>query len=319
MEKQRIDAIDIAKGLGILLVYIGHVPPCKFVVRFIYNFHMPLFFFLSGLFLDEKKYGFKDFVINRSKSLLIPLVTFCVFAKITNYIPEFNFRNDLLSLGLGGAALWFLPVLYCSELIVFCLWKLFKKQYVRLCLCFSFFAVALIVSRYSPIQPFLVFALHAVPLASAFLSLGSVLGASVMDYYKYDSKCYIWFYALSLVILIGCAYLIKDFNNMCYGHLMYGFWGCLLAFIGILMIIILSKYIDVKNVCILKRILVYCGQNSLAIFGLHLSFKGIYIRVFGDMTINSPLHYMLGNLGILGGVFLLILFINKRLSWCIGK
>ena len=60
----RVGWIDTAKGLGIMLVVVGHVmrglvasklvadtPTVSFIDAWIYAFHMPLFFFLSGLFL----------------------------------------------------------------------------------------------------------------------------------------------------------------------------------------------------------------------------------------------------------------------------
>ena len=49
---QRYEHIDIARGVAILLVVLGH--SCLTVEnslnRFILSFHMPLFFFLSGVF-----------------------------------------------------------------------------------------------------------------------------------------------------------------------------------------------------------------------------------------------------------------------------
>src|SRR5512144_3032083 len=55
--KKRLEYIDIAKGIGILLVVMGHndfslVSP--FFYKFIYAFHMPLFFFLSGMFFKAE-------------------------------------------------------------------------------------------------------------------------------------------------------------------------------------------------------------------------------------------------------------------------
>ena len=52
---KRIEYLDIAKGVGILLVVLGHNDfevISLFVQRLIYSFHMPLFFFLSGYFLN---------------------------------------------------------------------------------------------------------------------------------------------------------------------------------------------------------------------------------------------------------------------------
>lgn len=49
MFMERIKDIDIAKGIGILLVIIGHSFPESYIQRLCYCFHMPLFFFISGL------------------------------------------------------------------------------------------------------------------------------------------------------------------------------------------------------------------------------------------------------------------------------
>ena len=54
MEKTRDIAFDIAKGIGIILVVVGHYIPAgapKWYVDFIdfiYYFHMPLFFIVAG-------------------------------------------------------------------------------------------------------------------------------------------------------------------------------------------------------------------------------------------------------------------------------
>lgn len=56
MEKVRDISFDIAKGIGIILVVIGHYVPDDAplwytgLVRFIYYFHMPLFFIIAGYF-----------------------------------------------------------------------------------------------------------------------------------------------------------------------------------------------------------------------------------------------------------------------------
>ncbi|WP_075580419.1 acyltransferase family protein [Acidaminococcus massiliensis] len=46
---QRIQWIDIAKGITIFFVIIGHTAPFDILERnMIFSFHMPLFFILSG-------------------------------------------------------------------------------------------------------------------------------------------------------------------------------------------------------------------------------------------------------------------------------
>lgn len=57
MGKIRDITFDIAKGIGIVLVVIGHyIPdnaPSWYIgfVSFVYHFHMPLFFMIAGFFL----------------------------------------------------------------------------------------------------------------------------------------------------------------------------------------------------------------------------------------------------------------------------
>ena len=68
MNTKRLDWIDIAKGIGIILVVLGHtlVPQVRetgfagFLWIFIYNFHMPLFFFYRDICLK------KDFLTTRT-------------------------------------------------------------------------------------------------------------------------------------------------------------------------------------------------------------------------------------------------------------
>lgn len=63
------------KGIGMLLVIIGH---CWFplpIRSFIFTFHMPLFFLISGYFFREKSP--KDLLLNDFKRLLIPYFITC--------------------------------------------------------------------------------------------------------------------------------------------------------------------------------------------------------------------------------------------------
>jgi len=72
--KPRLEHIDIAKGIGILLVVFGHLPQLSttgFVRAVVYSFHMPLFFFLSGLFLNPA-HGYGLEARKRFEGLLVP-------------------------------------------------------------------------------------------------------------------------------------------------------------------------------------------------------------------------------------------------------
>ena len=82
----RLTYIDLAKGFAILMVVAGHLAQyclngasAKNVFNFIYSFHMPLFFFLSGYVASLsrnriKKGNILPFFIKKLKSLLLPFL-----------------------------------------------------------------------------------------------------------------------------------------------------------------------------------------------------------------------------------------------------
>lgn len=113
--------VDSAKGLGVLLVIIGHLlysSDIPFLNRWIYSFHMPLFFFLAGFL--QKKHLHDDFVFRKAKRLLVPYTLF-VLAWIPIYLVSFLLKSQSLvdiltdALYLKGKVsnnpLWFLIVL----------------------------------------------------------------------------------------------------------------------------------------------------------------------------------------------------------------
>ena len=63
MSSKRIASIDIAKGVGMLFIIWGHVMRYGITNHWVYVFHIPLFFFLSGLVFSQERYGdFKAFL-----------------------------------------------------------------------------------------------------------------------------------------------------------------------------------------------------------------------------------------------------------------
>ena len=91
MNTKRLDWIDIAKGIGIILVVLGHtlVPQVRetgfagFLWIFIYNFHMPLFFFLSGYLFEKGLSHYTNkgkFILGKLQYLMLPYLIFSTFA-----------------------------------------------------------------------------------------------------------------------------------------------------------------------------------------------------------------------------------------------
>ena len=72
--KKRVEWIDSLRGLAMFLVILGH----SFYIRnnkirnYLYSFHMPLFFFISGLTTKRKDISFIEFIKKKAKNLLLP-------------------------------------------------------------------------------------------------------------------------------------------------------------------------------------------------------------------------------------------------------
>ncbi|MGE6538975.1 acyltransferase family protein [Bacillus luti] len=125
--KQREFWIDIAKGLSIILVVMGHSGQDTVVDDYLAWFRMPLFFALSGLLF--KPIDPSRFIIwakKRTKQLMIPYISYGLLIALLIFVSTFNlngFIKDILKLGYGGLALkgpygvfWFITCLLLSQL-----------------------------------------------------------------------------------------------------------------------------------------------------------------------------------------------------------
>ena len=116
--KKRIEWIDAVKGLGIILVILGHMTIPQMVRRFIFSFHMPLFFFVSG-YLFKNNFS-KTWCLRKCDSLLIPyalygfltIAVMHLFAKVPLDVMLGSFLR-----GNGVGVLWFLMCLFVVEIV----------------------------------------------------------------------------------------------------------------------------------------------------------------------------------------------------------
>ena len=137
MNSKRIEWVDVSKVLVIWLMVLGHIfekTGLDAVVRnMIYSFHMPFFFFISGLLYKNKTSSFWQFTIANVKSLLIPYV-FLRLCSLTLLIPYILFTSldvstylsDFVSGGGNspGGASWFLLCFFCVKELYYCIDKL---------------------------------------------------------------------------------------------------------------------------------------------------------------------------------------------------
>lgn len=132
---KRIEYIDIAKGAAVFLMVLGHSysyasnSEGEYIVRWLYSFHMPLFFISSGVLYglrDRCGEGMRLGVKSKCKTLILPYLiwntTYQCFLSGLAIIGGKPVREALLHylpmvLRVTGSAMWFLPVMFLSLIL----------------------------------------------------------------------------------------------------------------------------------------------------------------------------------------------------------
>lgn len=293
VENNRIAYIDIAKGIGILFVMLGHclyseVSPIRLLI---YSFHMPLFFVLSGMTYKTcacKK--LKDTISNsirRKKFLFAVYIIFsCVFICRDfirwHYEKIFNLKQLIYciysTLILDGInVLWFIGTLISVELLYDLLrWKFsddYKKQFT------SSLVISLVATLlYLTVTPILTNRFILAPMHSVFrpasllifFTIGSSLKKLIYKPSIYAKRCNTTNYIIAVLILIimgllGVSNGFVDVHNMIWGHtwIISYFVATSLS----LDLIWISRKLE--SFSIICKFCSYLGKNSLFIMITH--------------------------------------------------
>lgn len=271
MAKARNDSIDVAKGLGIILVVIGHVMSpvmsgnsiLEWLYSVIYTFHMPLFFFVSGYVakkLVTKPVAKTELLKQRLLRLMVP---YCVWAVI--YLPmkiimaehvRFSDEYKWYSFFLGNnpdGQLWFLYVLFVIS--IFMIFFVTSKNISALTILF------MIGSILAPLIPFsigftsitLTFSLYQV----GFFFLGT-LTAVKFDYNKVTTN--ITAFIISAVVLVSYSVVLWIRKEEVW------FLQAIVALCAIYVCLFVSALIAKTKV---KAPFIYLGKKSMEIYLLH--------------------------------------------------
>lgn len=281
---KRIDWIDVAKGILIVLVVLGHSHISTTVVTAINSFHMASFFTLSGLTFRSNS-SFRVFAVKKVKSLLIPYLAFSAILLLYQFIKaiffaeyHFNFLSGVISviIPISGRTtttvygLWFFPCLFLTELLVNVLYAWYKKSALKTFVGFSLICVLCIGSyhiwRVASI-------LSVLPIAVFFIGFGILLQSKTTAIEKYKVgvcvACVIVFIAAVIGNYSYYAHTV-DLSSM---HL--GNWGLYLlsCVSGTLAIITLSMMLH--RLKLLQKL----GMDSMYYYGLHYEFLGLIEKI----------------------------------------
>ena len=284
---QRIRFFDIAKGIAILAVILGHsaietnlfVPhrTAQIVLSICFSFHMPLFFILSGYFMHpERRFRW----MKEAKQLLFTYVVtaLCVLVGVT-CMATFDHESRAIALRQWGmaaiygsgdisnltlwrvdlriGAIWFLLALFWARLLLHCLARLpYTPVWVALC-----FAVGYVSAQYV----LLPWSIQAGMCAAAFLYLGylakkcDLLGVVKRFPFAWAIAFIIW--VVDIMFFGGMSMAVNNYGSR-------PVLAVIGSIAGTLCVVGISQLID--RVPAMGSVLSRIGQASLAILCVHL-------------------------------------------------
>ena len=340
---KRIEYLDIAKGIGILLVVLGHNDfevISLFAQRLIYSFHMPLFFFLSGYFINTAV-PFFDFFKKRFHSLIKPYlftIFLIYFTSISFEKMGFNTAitrtvKSLYGSGhyLDWAQLWFLPHLFVVSLYAFLFITLVSKlrnRWITWGILLATLAIA--IPFLDTFFPFplsifgkdyelfgLPFSLDLVLATGFFFILGHEV-RRVTTEKTFDS----WLLLVgtgAVVLLLNVLFTYEiDFNTRLYESFLVNTTE---AILGILFILALARQLELHTTR-LASFFKYLGNISLIILLFHVPIQAFWAQKVVNVTDNFPLGIVVGFvMGVLGPILIYEIFIrfNPVAAWWFGR
>ena len=291
--------VTYSKAIGILLMVLCHAGCPYEIFRYVYMFHMPLFFFLSG-FCFKTKYleAPKEFIIKKIRGIYIPyMISSLVFLFLHNFFFKVNIYNENIPYHdiyllpytfqellyrtiriffnmdghdqlLGG--FWFLRDLILTSFISFIILQLCKKSR-KIVLAIVFFLAGCTVLSYTqrhiPLLPN-----HTI-LATALFLTGHLFKRENLEPLKIKGCI-----ACALFVGIGSIFWPGEMLSLPPSHFICLYF--ISAVTGTWMVYSLCTYI--RSDGYFAKALNYIGTHTLIVLTLHfISFKIVSICIVG--------------------------------------
>ncbi len=291
--KKRSEILDISKGIAILLVVWAHArAPFS---GFIYQFHMPFFFLISG-YLYNKDCSLKTYICKKTKTLYMPFIVCNILGGGIKWICGFysyTFKtyiryviNVLLTLTKDGqffGATWFLGALYIVAIVYKCLdYFIADGKYKRIFLCGLFTASACI--GFSINFPYMQ---SRTMILGMFYALGAFVKDNKDEFVKFDKPVMALF--SFLLFIAGAHYNNANMGANEYTYRLVFVIGALCA--GYCMIHV-SGYL-VKTIYIKKLLILFSKYSIDIVIWQFVVFRiAIVIQLYmHDLPINTVLDY----------------------------
>ena len=276
--------IDIAKGLGILLVICSHT--CYPLMTWASLFYIPIFFVVSGycttreVRISEKLWKliipyflFTLFALLLSKEITLNDIIGALYGRWSLY--PYNNKENILFLQVGNGPLWFLPSMFTA----FCYYKFAHTDTLHTNVITWFITYLIITYLLSFVPILLPWSLDTAPLFALFILEGVIIRKySLMDKMSIPS-----------IIVLVCLYAIFRYYTWSV-NLSIRYYGRSLfllfpgASIGCILTLFFAKMIETNRIA---KILSEIGKKSLSIFCIHWPFIFISKDILRHINIDE--------------------------------
>lgn len=289
MKKQRLDWIDAARGWGIVLVILAHAAIPTKLASYIYSFHVPLFFIISGFLLYRSGLQKKPLEFVRSKffQLAVPYFFFSVIGYVywltvreigldaqAMSIPALTPLNGTILAIRGGhymvhnGALWFICALFVAEVAFYFLHKLTKHS--RALFVMSLIGLVVIGTLYATfIDIPLPWSIDTVPLLIVFLGLGYFISELYPIWQRLKRRRFVMPTVLLSAFILNIAFWLVNKTTLGRVDMFYGTYGSIPLYISAAFCGSIATMIFFENIMAKFAPLVNVGRNSLIIYALH--------------------------------------------------
>lgn len=289
-------------------IYKGDNP---FII-WIYSFHVPLFFIISGSLLyykDSMNKNIVDLFKSRANSILKSYFLFSLLNLVFEIIlnpsigtVKWTLIQIITLFGIG--ATWFLPALFISELTFMLIYKYISNKFSKI-----IFIILL------SIIPFVCNS-NYIMLTVIFRSLTSLTYISIGFYiFKYINKAEVSWLSIVLLFILSLVLSIingpVDLYSLLYNNSVIYLLCGIIGSVFILITLKKLEYIRFKG-------LTYIGVNSIVIMATHQNIIRIFQRLLGNQ-IDSFISGTLLLVTILIIEIPLVYIINNYLPWILGK
>lgn len=311
---KRLDYLDKAKGILIILVVIGHIWQSGPVFNTIYAFHMPAFFLISGILLQHTKSYEKPFGVflkSRLFSFGIPFLFIELLGCLTDIIrhgANLNWKGYLyntLTFQFNDPNLWFLMDLFLIELLFYLLIRSMKRRD----LVFLVVVVLYVVSRFFPTEIAYIRTIRSALYYALFFAFG-FFGSKYMNKYNAPA-CLI---SAAVVFLVGLLLTRSDNNTLSPKGMAFIASGVC----GSYAVIQAGK---IKSIPQMDHALSTIGKNTITIYGTHHIIYATIGKLLGitDFASTPIVQGLVMLLGVAVLEIPIIYAINRWAPWLAGK